>query len=205
LGTETSDEAVKPSGNISERLEVSSGSILVIDQFMLGNDQFLERLSSDDNIESTVTDFGGCLVSISPGVYRVHRDPEHCFIVLYRIGDEGVESADDKDEPDFAELLSSREQCSAVGQVFVDTRCFVCVDATFLSKKELLEEYRSLRKRRKEKSARDLLREKGATVRYGFRRYGDELGVFKIPDIDGLALWPDVVEQQITESSSVGA
>ena len=45
-----------------------------------------------------------------------------------------------------------------------------------------------------EKACRDLLRDNGGAVRYGFHRFGDELGVYNIADEDIVCLWPDVAE-----------
>ena len=45
------------------------------------------------------------------------------------------------------------------------------------------------------KACRDLLRDNGGAVRYGFQREGDELGIYTIPDENVICLWPDLKEE----------
>ena len=46
-----------------------------------------------------------------------------------------------------------------------------------------------------DKACRDLLRDNGGAVRYGFRRDGDELVVFQVPGADIICLWPKNIEE----------
>ena len=86
-----------------------------------------------------------------------------------------------------------------LGRVFVDTRCLAMIDRELLDDHGLLEKYNSLWFGGQEKACRDLLRDNGGAVRYGFRRYGDELGVYTSPDSDIICLWPDVAEPSYEE------
>jgi hypothetical protein len=61
----------------------------------------------------------------------------------------------------------------------------------------LLERYQQLWFSGQDKTARDLLRDNGGAVRYGFRRDGDELGVYQIPGEDVICLWPKNIEEMV--------
>ena len=51
----------------------------------------------------------------------------------------------------------------------------------------------------------DLLRDNGGAVRYGFNRYGDELGIFSLAGNDDvLALWPTVVDAEVGQTQAAG-
>ena len=91
-------------------------------------------------------------------------------------------------------LSDKRGNLRAISQIYVDTRCLVIVDAKLLADKSQLDEYQELRKSSKDKPARDLIRSYGGAVRYGFNRYGDELGVFRFSESNILALWPDIAD-----------
>ena len=156
---------------------------------MLANEQFLSALSAAQGGErqSIAQRFGGCLVDLPSGTYGVFRDSQLQLIAIKvadgaEVGDgedaEGLDSVFDEFGPDATPLSS----------VLVDTRCLVLADASILSNAEALEEYRTLRRSDDFKGARDFLRGKGAAVRYGFNRYGDELGVYQRDDL--VALWP---------------
>ncbi len=189
------------SGNEGERLDVASGSLLIIDQFMLANRQFLIRLdqSSQTNhsglsekIERAVVDYGGCIVHLENGTYRLFRDPYQALIVLYPAHSSVASAAPDED---FGWVFERRAEFVPIGRVWVDTRCMVFVDSHQLQNQTLLSEYSALRQSRRDKPARDLLRASGAAVRYGFNRYGDELGVFRLGNEGIIALWPDVTSE----------
>lgn len=182
------ERASAQSGNQRERIAIESGHLVFIDQFMLANPQFIGRLAqlSDDDADgkdNLVKDYSGEVVDLEPGTYRIERDPYAFSIVIHRDGDapqgEGL----------------SRDTTDRIGQVFVDTRCLAMVDRELLDDRELLEKYQQLWFSGQDKACRDLLRDNGGAVRYGFQRYGDELGIFRMPDSDVVCLWPDVAEE----------
>lgn len=187
-----------------ELLRVSSGGILIIDQFMLSNRQLLIQLEPlraslqasytkelEQQLRQVVERFGGCLVNMPIGDWAVYRDPFE--LIMLAVPADSKPQAMENER--FESLLADRGNIKPVGRVFVDTRCAVFADVSILANKELLEDYRRVRRKPSgEKHGRDLLREAGAAVRYGFHRYGDELGVFQLNDGKGFALWPDVVE-----------
>jgi hypothetical protein len=83
----------------------------------------------------------------------------------------------------------------SVGYVLVDTRCLAMVDRELLDDSGLLEKYQQLWTTGQDKACRDLLRDNGGAVRYGFGRYGDELGVYLSEEDGVVCLWPDLAEQ----------
>lgn len=188
-----------------ERLKVSSGLVLVIDQFMLSNKQFLAQIKSPSDADSAqevglveaAAMFGGCALEIEKGTYKVFRDPVQNIIALERMGETPAEKEDEEAESpgfDFEPILNAKGNLTPVSHVFIDTRCLVFIDADFLVDQSSMAEYGKLRHERQDKQARDLLRKNGGAVRYGFNRYGDELGVFRLHDEGLLALWPDVMD-----------
>lgn len=193
-----------------ERLVVVSGVVIVIDQFMLANPQFWQQLAAGrgdesegggarsdagtDAIERAAKMYGGAAIRLNPGLWGVYRDPLESLMLVAPL-EEGVEPPQSwQDRFDRDSVIGVRGNCVARGRVFIDTRCVVFVDADLLRDRELLEEYRRRREDGDDKGARDMIRERGAAVRYGFNRDGDELGLFKLAEIDCFALWPDVVE-----------
>ncbi len=184
------------SGNKRERIAVESGGLVMIDQFMLANPQFIDALmtniDSDPSVkDKIIRDFGGCVVDIDPGTYRIERDPFALTIIVHPDGQ----------EPNL-EGLSERAG-GAVGYVFIDTRCLAMVDRELLDDSDLLRKYQDLWFRGEEKACRDLLRDNGGAVRYGFQRQGDELGVHVIAGESIVCLWPDVAEA--TEPTEISA
>lgn len=188
--------------NTRERLEVSSGFFVAIDQFMLGNEQFLSQLEQSGGsgndvravkelLSPVVKKFGGSLIATPAKKLSVQRDPYKTLIYLVPVDETEIDPAT---IPPVDTVLNARESARCCGRVFVDTRCIVFLDARFLLERDLLIEYQTLRRRGEDKRARDLIRENGGAVRYGFQKYGDELGVFDIPDLKVTALWPDVIE-----------
>ncbi|MFN8391082.1 MAG: hypothetical protein U0136_12400 [Bdellovibrionota bacterium] len=184
-----------------EQLKVSSGQVMVIDHFMLANQQFLSALPQQDQgtpeewvragakeIRLAVERYGGALLQVEAGDWGVNRDPQATAFTLGRFG------GDPSGETERSAMLEARGNATPIGRVFIDTRCVVFVDAGILANRPLLDDYRRMRQEGEDKAARDLIRENGAAVRYGFNRDGDELGVFRLPDDLGYALWPDVVE-----------
>lgn len=176
------------SGNQRERIAVESGALVLIDQFMLANPQFIDKLKKiiDEDVsqkDQLIREYGGTVVNLTPDRYRIERDPYAYFIVIHPEGQ----------APETAELseLASQDH----GHVFVDTRCLAMIDRELLDDSSLLEKYQQLWFSGQDKACRDLLRDNGGAVRYGFSRNGDELGVHQIPEQDVVALWPDVVEK----------
>jgi hypothetical protein len=176
--------AAAHSGNRRERISVESGHLVLIDQFMLANpqfiDEFMDRIDQDGKAkDELIMEFGGTVVELTPGTYRIERDPYAYTIVIHPEGD----APETKELPEIA--------TKNTGTVFVDTRCLAMVDRELLDDGGLLDKYSQLWASGQEKACRDLLRDNGGAVRYGFRRYGDELGVHQVPKRDIVCLWPD--------------
>lgn len=177
-------------GNQRERIAVESGNLVLIDQFMLANPQFVDKviknIDADPEVKDQfVRDYGGAVVDLEPGTYRIERDPYAFTIVVHPEGQ----------RPD---LNSLGEQASVQkGCVFVDTRCIAMIDRELLDDSSLLEKYQQLWFSGQDKACRDLLRDNGGAVRYGFQRYGDELGLYSIKDQNIICLWPDVNEPEV--------
>lgn len=172
-------------GNKRERIAVESGYLVLIDQFMLANPQFIDRLDSvidqepeaKDNI---VHEFGGTVIDVEPGTYRIERDPFEYIVVIH------------SEQEEIAAVKEVRQTASQTrGDVFVDTRCLAMIDRELLDDGELLKKYQELWFSGQDKACRDLLRDNGGAVRYGFQRYGDELQVFSVPGKDVICLWPN--------------
>ena len=165
----------------------------MIDQFMLGNRQFVDSISAPEaDLGACVRKYGGQLVELPEGSYEVMRDPIAKIMVVappQSISGEALQQYVDGSINDF----------ESHGMVFVDTRCLVVIDADALRNQELLDEYSSLRKAGDMKGGRDYLRSQGAAVRYGFNQSGDELGVFKHSSSEVVGLWPDLPEEEIVE------
>lgn len=183
------------SGNQRERIAVESGFLVLIDQFMLANPQFTQRLVELMDADSAtkdelIRDFGGSVVEVQPGTYRIERDPFAYSIVIHPEGTQ-VRTGE----------LSERAT-EGRGRVFVDTRCLAMIDRELLDDSSLLEKYQQLWFSGQDKACRDLLRDNGGAVRYGFQRYGDELGIYVVPDEDIVCLWPDVAEPQMEEAET---
>ncbi len=178
--------AASQSGNQRERIAVESGALVLIDQFMLANPQFHAQLLDliDDGPEAkdnVIARYGGTVIDLTPGTYRIERDPYAFTIVVHQDGSEA--------RSDELVELADKE----IGHVYVDTRCLAMIDRELLDDTALLEKYQQLWFSGQEKACRDLLRDNGGAVRYGFQRYGDELGVYRVPNDDVVCLWPDVV------------
>lgn len=186
------------SGNERERISVESGALVLIDQFMLANPQLIEQLNASVDSDAAVKDklirdYGGTVVSVEPGTYRIDRDPFKYTIVIHP----------ENEEIDRATLKEKASQ--EHGQVFVDTRCLAMIDRELLDDSDLLDKYQQLWFSGQDKACRDLLRDNGGAVRYGFQRHGDELGVYAIPESSIVCLWPDIIEGDETSESQVAA
>lgn len=190
-----------------EWLTISSGNVVVIDQFMLGNDQFFAALDGADDrskLVAAVNRYGGAVMKLSPGRWVVYRDPEENLMLVTKGATEEYPNRWDE-LIERVDVLGARGNCVAVSRVFVDTRCVVFIDADLVFNTELMNRYRELRRAGDDKTARDILRTSGAAVRYGFNRNGDELGLFRLADVGeaeegSIALWPDVAEDELIDT-----
>jgi hypothetical protein len=173
-----------------ERLKVQSGQIFLIDQFMFGNEQFYSAKEKSNKLQEALSKYGGTEVCVENGDFVVLRDSRDRLILL--APEEMAESEGLLDDSiSIGEFLDGLPQnLEQVGHLLVDTRCLIAGDVELFKNDKLVSEYKELRASGDHKKARDLLREAGASVRYGFNARGDELGVFS----DGrvVALWPDV-------------
>ena len=155
---------------------------------MLANPQFIERVvkvidEGPTAKDQVIKDYGGTVVQLEPGTYRIDRDPFAYSIVVHPEGE----------NPDPAALR--KDTAEPRGHVYVDTRCVAMIDRELLDDTSLLEKYQQLWFSGQDKACRDLIRDNGGAVRYGFNRYGDELGIYKVPAQDVVCLWPDMVEE----------
>jgi len=174
-------------GNQRERIAVESGGLVLIDQFMLANPEFIKKFGDiiDEAPEvksELISYYGGRVVELTPGTYRIERDPFRYSIVIHPEGD----------SPEKEDLASKAS--TNLGHVFVDTRCLAMIDRELLDDSGLLEKYQQLWFSGQDKACRDLLRDNGGAVRYGFSRNSDELGVYSVPGEDVVCLWPDLQE-----------
>ena len=196
-----------------EWLTISSGNVVVIDQFMLGNDQFFAALEgatgAQDRAKLTaaVGRYGGAVVTLSPGRWVVYRDPEENLMLVTKGATEEYPNRWDE-LIERVDVLGARGNCVAVSRVFVDTRCVVFIDADLIFNGDLMQRYRELRRAGDDKTARDVLRSNGAAVRYGFNRNGDELGLFRLADVGeaeegSVALWPDIAEDELIDTVNI--
>lgn len=166
----------------AEELEIRSGKMLLVDQFMLGNAQFQRSLGvggAPDGVlpENHLRDFGAAVVSLDPGRWKVFRFPREQAFIICR-----MDTHEDVLPAMLEEALHAFPPGKAPGKerVYIETRCIVFLDWQLVRDADLLEKFSSLRKAGRDKEARDLLRESGAAVRYGFSQDSDELGIFVI-------------------------
>ncbi|MDC0358675.1 hypothetical protein OAO01_07660, partial [Oligoflexia bacterium] len=146
-------------------------------------EKVIEKIDEAPEVkDGLIKDYGGAVVEVTPAIYKIERDPYAYTIVIHQEGE--LPSADTLTE----------KATDNLGHVFVDTRCLAMVDRELLDDSVLLDKYRQLWFSGQDKACRDLLRDNGGAVRYGFRRYGDELGVYHIPGESVIALWPDLSE-----------
>ena len=183
------------SGNQRERIAVESGDLVLIDQFMLANPQFIEKMNAalDESAEikcDLIREYGGKVISVSCGTYRIERDPFAYTIVVH------PEDGEINDAPEVV-----KEATDSLGDINVDTRCIAMLDRELLDDNALLERYQQLWFSGQDKACRDLLRDNGGAVRYGFRRDGDELDIFQVPGEDVICLWPKSLEGLKTDKS----
>lgn len=172
-------------GNRRERISIESGHLVLIDQFMLANPQFIARVNEVVDEDPTrkdeiIREFGGIVIALEPGTYRIDRDPFAYLIIVHH--------EDDKLDDAQSAAEEANEDC---GEVYIDTRCLAMIDRELLDDSGLLEKYGQLWFGGQDKACRDLLRDNGGAVRYGFQRYGDELQVRVIPGRDVVCLSPN--------------
>lgn len=159
-----------------ETMTLAGNKLVIIDQFMLSNQEFdaeLSKMDAENGSEAAgdlVKKYGGCELSLPAGKYQVERFPRESIITLV---EEGFELGFAKDEAE-----SSLENFELVGRVYIDTGCACFFDSALLGKDEFLEEFRSSKRGDNFKGSRDVLRKAGGAVRYGFRRQGDLLSVY---------------------------
>jgi hypothetical protein len=184
------------SGNQRERISIESGDLVLIDQFMLANGQFIEKMAAvldeaADVKNQVIREYGGKVISVARGTYRIERDPFAYTIVVHPEGDS------------FGSAEAVKEATELLGEVNIDTRCLAMLDRELLDDNSLLERYQQLWFSGQDKTARDLLRDNGGAVRYGFRRDGDELGVYQVPGEDVICLWPKNMEAMAEAGADV--
>ena len=192
--------AAAESGNQRERISIESGALVLLDQFMLANPQFIAEVEAkiDESMETKnqiINDFGGVVLEVEAGTCKINRDPYAYTIVIHK----------DQDEiPATEDLMQVASE--NIGDVKVDTRCLAMFDRELLNDIDFLNKYSTFWFESKEKSCRDLLRDNGGSARYGFNRSGDELAVFKVPNEDIVCIWPvgtDPVESKKANSAKL--
>jgi hypothetical protein len=114
------------SGNQRERIAVESGDLVLIDQFMLANPQFIEKISAalDESAEvksDLIKEYGGTVINVTCGTYRIERDP-FAYTIIVHPEDESLEAA--------PEIV--KEATENVGEINVDTRCLAMLDRELL-------------------------------------------------------------------------
>ena len=187
------------SGNLRERIAVESGSLVLIDQFMLANPQFtksfIEVIDADNKEkEDVITKFGGSVVSLSPGTYRIERDPFKSTIIIHK---EDSETQNQEDE-----ASSQKDKIVHSGTVYLDTRCIAMIDKELLDDTGLLEKYQQLWFGGHDKACRDLLRDNGGAVRYGFSRFHENLNLQIQPGKDTVFISPETLVNSEAEVAS---
>lgn len=187
------------SGNQRERISIESGDLVLIDQFMLANPQFIEKITAsiDDTPQvkaSVINEYGGTVINVERGTYRIERDPFTYTIIVH---------PEEDDIEGTAEFV--RDATDSVGEINVDTRCLAMLDRELLDDSSLLERYQELWFNGQDKACRDLLRDNGGAVRYGFNRDGDELGIFQIPGESIICLWPKDMDNTRAKEEDLGA
>lgn len=180
--------------NPQDFLNIVSGQVLAIDQFMLGNSQFIEKVSRALSSNSSnkgpylataacevVQIFGGMVFEAPSGKYQIIRDSRHHLIMLVR--DSALDKSDGEREIIDRWMDYRAREESLLGKISIDTRCVVLADASILGEEQTLQKFRDLRLNRQEKAARDYLREMGAAVRYGFSWKGEDLDLHGVDSL----------------------
>lgn len=183
-----SDRNTPSSGNQNERLDITSGEVVVIDHYMPACPPFRDALKAR-GVKAAVAEYGGVVCPLPAGSYNVLRNPFNQQMLVAPLGSSG----DD--------FTIAPGQYPELGKVFVDTRCLLVLDLAQLSSEELLENYRELwiDGTEGQKKARDLIRVKGGAVRYGFSRGSEELSLGT--DGERLAIWGTPRERDSEEAA----
>ena len=177
------------SGNLRERIAIESGYLVLIDQFMLANPQFHKQISKlvdsgPEEKDAVIRKYGGAVVEVEPGNYRILRNPYSLKIIIHKSSEEDI-------DPEEIAANATSEQ----GDIYIDTRCLAMIDRELLDDIQLLEKYQQLWFADEEKACRDLLRDNGGAVRYGFQRFGDELKVSLLPGENTVCIMPSQEEK----------
>jgi hypothetical protein len=164
------NQSTYDSGNQRERITVESGEMVFIDQFMLANPEFTKEINrvidgTPEEKNAVIKNFGGHLVELKPGIYRIDRNPFSMTIFVHL------------DTIPFKRDSYSVEDAQSIGDVYIDTRCVAMIDRELLDDLGLLEKYQHLWFGDQTKACRDLLRDNGGAVRYGFSKSKDNLSI----------------------------
>ena len=130
---------------MKERLPIESGTLLMIDQLMLGNPQFIEAARSAcedltkpnaDLLQGPAAEFGGCVVKLENGSYSVHRDPKRKLMAVCPEessppeapprpprGSDVEEVEDEARAMFFENIIQQRPEEGEGAKLVVDTRC----------------------------------------------------------------------------------
>jgi hypothetical protein len=163
--SEQEERSYRSGGNERERLEVVSGKVIIADQFALVNPLLIDL--TPEQLLGKLTDFGCVVTDLEIGSYSVLRNPFEQKVLVCPLGSV---------KEDFS---FSPADFSSVGTVEVDTRCLILFDANLLTDSEFLSDFRSswAQGGNGQKQARDLMRELGGAVRYGFSKQFEQLSV----------------------------
>lgn len=156
-----SDKSQYLSGR-KERVSLESGRLVLLDQFMLANSRFYESIKkcvdNDEEIDDEIIyRYGGIILDVPNGIYRLERDPIREFICVFP--EESKKNIEDEEK---------------VGKVYLNTRCLALFDKEILDDLALLKRYREIWIQGDDKGCRDLLRDNGGAVRYGFSKISDD-------------------------------
>lgn len=177
----------------AERLNIETGSLLVIDQYILGCTRLLEAtlalgremgLNQDtrkEKLAEIVSNFGGILFDLPQGKYQVLRDAHNRMLAVVSLIENEEINLERLCQEITLQHSKGENAFQDCGAVLIDTRCAVFCDAGILTDSSVLNRYRQLRAQGGEKPARDSLRESGAAVRYGFSRSAEELNAWYSP------------------------
>jgi hypothetical protein len=180
------------SGNQRERITVESGQMVLIDQFMLANPEFTKEINrvidgSQEEKNAVIKEFGGYLIELKPGVYRIDRNPYNMTIFVHL------------DTIPFKRDDYKIDEAESIGNVYIDTRCVAMIDRELLDDLGLLEKYQQLWFEEQTKACRDLLRDNGCAVRYGFSKSNDDLSIKLFNNTNVICLVPsgevDAIEE----------
>jgi hypothetical protein len=187
-----SADKFKESGNQRERIAVESGSLVLIDQFMLANEDFIGDFikvidEETDKKEEVILRYGGIVLEVPSGTYKIDRDPQKFQIIIHKEDFEPEDVSDEDDETSESGATDKQHEKT----VYLDTRCVAMIDRELLDDSSLLEKYQQLWFSGQDKACRDLLRDNGGAVRYGFSRFHEDLKLAKSSTKDVVVLKSD--------------